>query len=250
MPYTDERKTTRFVDFAFGIPRKHQGFSRNRHRTVRGAEDFVCWGQWSFRRSDFVSASTRTETTRIHPIFRLALSFWLKIWFPSWIFIISRKNICVLPGIPRIFSKGRFLLRRKGRNKSQTAFLRSDFEVGPEQMLGNMVAELRFGWLEIAMFQTTLTFWNLYEALKFTQNIWWTPGKRQPMWQVNFWSFEFFHFSRCMTGRVDAGLGKSLVIVRALVRRKERCLVAASKLVVVPIFFLLKFNMATWARHL
>lgn len=70
------------------------------------------------------------------------------------------------------------------------------------------------------------------------------------MWQVNFWSFEFFHFSRCMTGRVDTGLGKSLVIVRALVRRKERCLVAASKLVVVPIFFLLKFNMATWARHL
>ena len=57
------------------------------------------------------------------------------------------------------------------------------------------------------------------------------------MWQVNFWSFEFFHFSRCMTGRVDAGLGKSLVIVRALVRRKERCLVAASKLMVVPIFF-------------
>lgn len=109
-------------------------------------------------------------------------------------------------------------------------------------MLGNMVAELRFGWLEIAMFQTTLTFWNLYEVLKFTQNIWWTPGKPQPMWQVNFWSFEFFHFSRCMTGRVDAGLGKSLVIVRALVRRKERCLVAASKLVVVPIFFLLKFK--------
>ena len=109
-------------------------------------------------------------------------------------------------------------------------------------MLGNMVAELRFGWLEIVMFQTTLTFWNLYEALKFTQNIWWTPGKPQPMWQVNFWSFEFFHFSRCMTGRVRAGLGKSLVIVRALVRRKERCLLAASKLMVVPIFFLLKFK--------
>ena len=57
MPYTDERKTTRFVDFAFGIPR----YPVFRKRIVRGCED--CWGQWSFRRSDFVSASTRTETT-------------------------------------------------------------------------------------------------------------------------------------------------------------------------------------------
>ena len=68
---------------------------------------------------------------------------------------------------PQDFPKVVFLLRRKGRNKSQTAFLRSYFEVGPEQMLGNMVAELRFGWLEFAMFQTTLAFWNLYEVLKF-----------------------------------------------------------------------------------
>lgn len=110
------------------------------------------------------------------PDFPLGLSFCSKIWYPSRIFIISRKNICVLPGIPRIFSKGLFLLRRKGRNKKQTTVLRSDFEVGPEQMLGNMVAELRFGWLEIAMFQTTLTFleplWSFKIYAKYMVDTW------------------------------------------------------------------------------
>lgn len=106
-----------------GFPESTSDFPEIAIAVKVGAEDFVCWGQWSFRRSDFVSASTRTETTRIHQIFRLGLSFWLKIWYPSWIFVISRKNICVLPGIPRIFSKGPFFVtQERKKQKSNSVF--------------------------------------------------------------------------------------------------------------------------------